>query len=234
MSQESKPGACMVWGKQEMVMFFQSEGSRVPGKQITHFTSVARVQGGHPACWVRSFYALWWDLAEWMEVGSFTFAKSLHCAHGWEESYFFKGKGFSPLSLFFLGGDGILCGPSCPWPHRPLSPGTGVIGVWGHTWQSFASCVLGFIKVLSGRTTGNFQDEWPKPKGPILVWFNWADGYCRRGCVLGHTSIGVRRSWTLAIQILACDHILSFQSSNPEMQIATITDQWKERNNFEG
>lgn len=164
-----------------------------------------------------------------MEVGSFTFAKSLHCAHGWEESYFFKGKGFSPLSLFFLGGHGILCGPSCPWPHRPLSPGTGVIGVWGHTWQSFASCVLGFIKVLRGRTTANFQDEWPKPKGPILVWFNWADGYCRREGVLGHTSIGVRRSWTLAIQILACDHILSFQSSNPEMQIATITDQWKEQ-----
>lgn len=102
MSQENKPGACSVWGKQEMVMFFQSEGSRVPGKKIIHFTSVARVQGGHPACWVRSFYALWWDLAEWMEVGSFTFAKSLHCAHGWEESYFFKDKGFVFLFSSFL------------------------------------------------------------------------------------------------------------------------------------
>lgn len=40
-----------------------------------------------------------------------------------------------------------------------LSPGTRVIGVWGHTWQSFASCVLGFIKVFRARTIVTFQDE---------------------------------------------------------------------------
>lgn len=62
--------------------FFQSEGPGISGKQITHFILVPRVQGGHPACWVRPFYALGWDLAEGMKVGRFTFIQSLHCAHG--------------------------------------------------------------------------------------------------------------------------------------------------------
>jgi hypothetical protein len=70
----------------------------------------------------------WPNECKWTDP--LTSAQSLHCAHGWEESYLFKDKGSSTLSLFFLGTDGR----HPVWPKLPLSSQASCFSLQAQGW----------------------------------------------------------------------------------------------------